>query len=290
MFRPLNRDMDNLGFWIIGLVVPIIALKYYQLRKASKEANSSLKQYLSIEKNKLTLLSEVLIYSGIWVYLLISLSGLEFKGYKYFSFVHVFPLVVIVFGAALLIIMNVSKFDPRNFKRQLLSEFELEKKVANSKKSLYFLYSATLFIGFIIGIEYTFPYDDGEFIGFDVSEISVWRLLAISVVWAIVYALMIACAYYLRKMAEHMLRGNLYGNEPLKYLSISANLLQVMAFVLMIYSFIEGLLIGHTEISYLLKPIFWLGYFLIFLSLMFKYLSHVLQRAAILKEENDLTI
>ncbi|BAO54717.1 DUF2975 domain-containing protein [Nonlabens marinus] len=283
--------MDNLAFWIIGfMIVPIIIVKYYQLRKASKETNGSLKQYLSVERNIWTLIPEVLIYIGLWVYLLISFSRLELEGNKYLSLIHIIPLALIAFGVALLIIVNISKFKPNNFKRQLLSEFELEKKVANSKKSLYFLYSAPLFIGFIIGIEYAFPYDDRGFIGFDVSEISVWRLLVISVVWAIVYALMIACAYYLRKMAEHMLRGDLYGNEPLKYLSTSANLLQVMAFVLMIYSFTEGLLIGHTGISYLLKPIFWLSYFLIFLSLMFKYLSHVLQRAAILKEENDLTI
>jgi hypothetical protein len=101
---------------------------------------------------------------------------------------------------------------------------------------------------------------------------------------------MVTCAYYLRKMAEQMLNGNLYGKEPIKYLSISGNLLQAMAFVLMLYSFSEGLLTGEVDISYLLRPIFWIGYFLIFISLMLKYLSHVLQRAAILKEENDLTI
>jgi hypothetical protein len=283
--------MEHLEIWIIGLVIiPIIIFKYYQLRTASRESNCSIKMYLSVEYNMWTFISEAFIYVGSWIYLLIVVSGFGTDDIKYSSLTQLFPLVLVVLGIAVMVIINISKFKPSEIKRQLISEQQLEKKVANSKKALYFLFSAPVFVGFFITIELAFPNDDGDFIGFDISEIPTWRLSLIVAVWTVIYALMVTCAYYLRKMAEQMLNGNLYGKEPIKYLSISGNLLQAMAFVLMLYSFSEGLLTGEVDISYLLRPIFWIGYFLIFISLMLKYLSHVLQRAAILKEENDLTI
>jgi hypothetical protein len=283
--------MEHLEIWIIGLVIiPIIIFKYYQLRTASRESNCSIKMYLSVEYNMWTFISEAFIYVGSWIYLLIVVSGFGTDDIKYSSLTQLFPLVLVVLGIAVMVIINISKFKPSEIKRQLISEQQLEKKVANSKKALYFLFSAPVFVGFFITIELAFPNDDGDFIGFDISEIPTWRLSIIVAVWTVIYALMVTCAYYLRKMAEQMLNGNLYGKEPIKYLSISGNLLQAMAFVLMLYSFSEGLLTGEVDISYLLRPIFWIGYFLIFISLMLKYLSYVLQRAAILKEENDLTI
>jgi hypothetical protein len=283
--------MEHLAIWIIGLVIiPVIIFKYYQLRTASRESNCSIKQYLSIDYNRWTFVSEVFIYFGLWIYLLINVSGCGTDDINYSSPTQLFPLVLVVLGITVMVIINSSKFKPSEIKRQLISEQQLEKKVANSKKALYFLFSAPVFVGFFITIELAFPNDDGDFIGFDISEIPTWRLSIIVAVWTVIYALMVTCAYYLRKMAEQMLNGNLYGKEPIKYLSISGNLLQAMAFVLMLYSFSEGLLTGEVDISYLLRPIFWIGYFLIFISLMLKYLSYVLQRAAILKEENDLTI
>ena len=87
-----------------------------------------------------------------------------------------------------------------------------------------------------------------------------------------------------------MLAGNLYGTHPLKYLRLAAHSLQLVAVILLIYSFVEGLLTNNADGSFLLKPIFWLSYILLFVSLMLKYLLSVLQRAAKLKQENDLTI
>ena len=61
-----------------------------------------------------------------------------------------------------------------------------------------------------------------------------------------------------------------------------------MAVILLIYSFVEGLLTNNADGSFFLKPILWLSYFLLFVSLMLKYLSSVLQRAAKLKLQRQL--
>lgn len=284
--------MDNLILWVIAFtVVPTIVIsKYIQLRNASRDKNCSIRQYLSSDYQMWSIISEALIYLGLVAFVLIVVSRFETINSPYFSRIQIFPVVLVVLGVAILIINNISKFKPGELKRQFLSEYQLEKKVSNSRKALLFLLSAPIFIGLSILIEFAFPYDDGKFIGFDISKISLWKLAIIVLLWTTIYSLMVSCAYYLRKMAKQMLTGNLYGKEPIKHLSISSNLLQVMAMLLMLYSFSEGLLTGNISVSFLLKPIFWLSYFLVFLSLMLKYLSHILQRAAILKEENDLTV
>lgn len=283
--------MDHLEFWVIGLtIIPIIIFKYVQLRNASQETNNSIKEYLTLKYNRWNFISELLIYSGLMGFLLLVVSNIENTEAPFLPIIYSCTIAFVIIGVSILVINNLSKFKPSELKQQILSEQQLEKKVANSKKALYFFYAGPILIGCFVIIEFAYPINDGTFMGFEITDMPLWKILSVVAIWIIIYALMVACAFCLRKMSKHMLNGNLYGKEPIKYLSISANLLQIMAIVLIFYSFFEGILTEDLDVSFVLKPIFWLAYFLMFMSLMLKYLSHVLQRAAILKEENDLTI
>ncbi|AZQ43255.1 hypothetical protein [Nonlabens ponticola] len=166
----------------------------------------------------------------------------------------------------------------------------LDSRIATSGRMLFLIWILPMIPVAGMVLDYYYNVDSTSIIGYDVTVVSAFSIIVAILMWCMIYLCAAFAAQNLYNMCQHMIDGDLYGVKPIMHLKMAGRFLFVTAILLFIYSIVEHRLLDNTANLFIYKPLFYIAYFLAFVSIILSYLSKVLIKASILKKENDLTI
>ena len=267
----------------------IVAIRYFKLKKYLSVKGSTFREHFSNSNHKRSLISTIIVSIGMYGYfftIIPSMNDGQLDWLAPFSI----PFILITVLGILFQVYNYyeSKQNP-SIDMDAITEEKLRGQLKGSKFMMMYFVSLPFWLAVmeLSGIYYGL--NKNKLLGYDISDISSTNLMIIAGAWTLIYGLSCISLFHFYRCSQEMIAGNFYSSKAIYQLSQAGKLLAVTGFIMLMYSFFESILTGsnhQTFSGYLI----WISYYIIILSVFIQYLSRVIKRAAILKEENDLTI
>ncbi len=284
--------ITSIYFHIAIVTTVVIAIRFYKLYRHLQDTGSNFTEYFSKTYHKRSLISTIIVMAGFYGYL-IMLSFSHINGRIEWFTINALPFLFVCIAGILFQVFNYYESRRNNaVEMEIITNEQLERSLKGTKYMM--LYFVSMPLWFLL-LELPNLYyqldgsDESTLLGYDLKGISDLNLILVISSWSLIYLLGCTTLFHFYQFSKQIKQGDFYSEVCIRQLSRAGKMLMVTSFFLLLYSFIQPILIGNTG-STLFGSLFWIGYFIMTVSVFVQYLSKMMKRAALLKEENDLTI